>query len=343
MSVNGEILVTGGAGFIGSHTVVQLVEAGYTPVIVDNFSRSSQSMLEGLFKIVGKALPYYHIDIRDKSMLWDVFQNHNLVGVIHFAAFKAVGESVQNPLLYFDNNVGGLVALLEICEEFGIENFVFSSSCTVYGEQKDAAVVDEETPLRDAYSPYGASKQMGERILNDVAHKNNQMRVLCLRYFNPIGAHPSGLIGELPIGPPDNLIPYIMQTAIGIRNELTVFGNDYPTEDGTCIRDYVHVMDVADAHVVGLNWLQTNDVSNFEVMNIGTGTGTSVLEIINTFEKVSGKSLNWRFGERRQGDITKITANVNKAEKTLNWKAKLSISEAIKDAWNWENQLRNEN
>lgn len=341
MSNNKTILVTGGAGFIGSHTVIELVNAGYTPVIVDNFSNTSERSLIGLQRILERQITLYRLDIRDTVALEELFLRHEFQGVIHFAAFKAVGDSVEDPLSYYDNNVYGLISVLKLCEKHNVNNFVFSSSCTVYGQQ-DNSVVDESTPMIDAFSPYGATKQIGERILKDLVDSTSSMRVLALRYFNPIGAHQTGLLGELPIGSPNNLVPYIMQTAIGKRDHLTVFGDDYATVDGTCIRDYVHVCDVADAHVVGLNWLEKGTNSLYEVINIGTGEGNSVLEIIHTFEEVSGLKLNWQFGPRRAGDITKITAKVDKAANVLNWRAKRTLGEAIQHAWKWEQHLKDD-
>ncbi len=336
------ILVTGGAGFIGSHTVVELIKNGKTPVIIDDFRNSSREMLNGIEKIVGSELIFHNIDVSNKNDLAAIFTKYSINGIIHFAADKAVGESVNNPLKYYKNNIGGLINCLECALEFNVENFLFSSSCTVYGDPEGSTTVTEESPQQDANSPYGATKQMGERILSDVVKSGVNLKVLNLRYFNPIGAHESGLIGELPIGRPNNLLPYVTQTAIGILEKLTVFGNTYNTPDGTCIRDYIHVVDLADAHVSGLDWLEKQSNSTFEIVNVGTGRGTSVLEIIHTFEKVSGKQLNWEFGVKRIGDVEQIFADVTKAKNLIHWDAKKSMEDAVRDAWNWEQKLRND-
>ncbi|MFT5860292.1 MAG: UDP-glucose 4-epimerase [Flavobacteriaceae bacterium] len=336
------ILVTGGAGFIGSHTVVELINNGLTPVIVDDFRNSSREMVAGIEKIVGKEVIVHPADICDSEQLSRVFEKYNFEGIIHFAAYKAVGESVESPLMYYKNNIGGLVNCLECALKYDVQNFLFSSSCTVYGDPDESTTVTESTPQKEANSPYGATKQMGERILSDVVKSGARLKVLNLRYFNPIGAHASGLIGELPIGKPNNLLPYVTQTAVGILDKLTVFGNNYDTADGTCIRDYIHVVDLADAHVKGLNWLTNQEDSTIEIVNVGTGKGTSVLEIINTFEKVSGTQLNWGFGERRAGDVEQIFADVTKAKELFDWEANNNIEDAVRDAWNWEQNLRNE-
>lgn len=341
--MNGKhILVTGGAGYIGSHTVVALIEKGFIPVIVDDFRNSEQRMIDGIASITKTEVISYQQDVADYEGLKSIFKKYPFQGIIHFAADKAVGESVGNPLRYYRNNIGSLVTCLELAEEFGVPNFVFSSSCTVYGEPKDGFEVTEETPQQEANSPYGATKQMGERILSDVVKSNKSMKVLNLRYFNPVGAHPSGLIGELPLGKPNNLLPYVTQTGIGKQHELTVFGNDYNTPDGTCVRDYIHVVDLAEAHVKGIEWLQIQADNSLEIINLGTGKGSSVLEIIHTFEKVSGINLNWKFGPRRVGDVEQIFANANRAKELLGWETKKSLEQAVLDAWNWEQQQEND-
>ena len=331
-----KIIVTGGLGFIGSHTVVCLHEAGFEPIIIDNLSNSEASAMDGIEKLIGYKPIWANIDVNDKAALSNVIKEHQPQGVIHFAAFKAVGESVEKPLTYYRNNVGGLITLMEVLKEENIGNLVFSSSCTVYGEP-DEIPVKESTQTKMAESPYGATKQMGEIILKDNA---NWLNTQCLRYFNPIGAHESGFIGELPIGVPNNLIPYLTQTVAGIRKELTVFGDDYNTTDGTCIRDYIHVMDLAEAHVFAVNRL-INDEQNesFEVFNIGTGNGSSVLEVIHAFEKANGISVPHKIGPRRAGDVIQVWAETTKVENILGWKAKRDLETMLKDAWNWQRKL----
>lgn len=335
-----EILVTGGAGYIGSHTVVELISRGYEPIIVDDFRNSDESVLKGIQAISQTQPKVYRVDVTNKAALEEVFKNHSFAGIIHFAADKAVGESVELPLKYYSNNLIGLINCLQLAQSYEVDNFVFSSSCTVYGEPKGIKVVDEESPIQEANSPYGATKQMCERILTDVHASSDSIKILSLRYFNPIGAHSSSHIGELPLGTPNNLVPYITQTAAGVLEELTVFGNDYNTEDGTCIRDYIHVMDLADAHIKGFEFLEKTSDAQLEVVNIGTGYGASVLEIIHTFEEVSGNNLKWKFGPKRSGDVESIYADVSKAEKLLGWTATRNIKDAINDAWNWEKRLR---
>ena len=334
--------MTGGAGYIGSHTVVELIQHGKIPVIVDDFRNSDPNILKGLEEIVGQTIRFHQIDVCDEQALRTVFEKYEFTGIIHFAAYKAVGESVQEPLKYYGNNLNGLLSCLSLAEKFKVKNFLFSSSCTVYGEPENSPVVTEESPVLEANSPYGATKQMCERILVDLTKSGSDIKVLNLRYFNPIGAHPSSLIGELPSGKPNNLLPYLTQTALGILKELTVYGNNYNTTDGTCIRDYIHVSDLADAHVKGLNWLTQQTGTLNEVVNVGTGEGSSVLEIIHTFENVSNLQLNWKFGERRAGDVEQIYADVTKAKKLLNWSAQRSMEDAVRDAWNWEQKWRNE-
>lgn len=337
------ILVTGGAGYIGSHTVVELYRSGYKAIIVDDFRTSTEKMIAGIETLIEEDVPVYKLDICDKDLFERVFQENEIEGIIHFAALKAVGESVEQPLLYYRNNIDGLLNTLELARQYNVSNFVFSSSCTVYGEPKEKFKVNEETPIGFTPSPYGATKQMGERILADCVHApQNEISVLSLRYFNPIGAHPSGLIGELPSGKPNNLLPFVTQTAAGVREKLTVFGNDYKTPDGTCIRDFIHVVDLAQAHVAGLNWLFESGIRSIEFINLGTGKGTSVLEIINNFEELTGVRLNWEFGPRREGDIPEIFAETEKAKGVLGWESKLTFKDAIVDAWNWEQKLLNE-
>lgn len=340
MTSQKNVLVTGGVGYIGSHTVVELIQKGWNPIIVDDFRCSKKSALAGIERIIGARPTCIEIDICDLSALKSIFEKYDFNHIIHFAAYKAVGESVENPLMYYQNNLIGLTNILSLAEKFEVENFVFSSSCTVYGEP-DEVVVTEETPTKEANSPYGATKQMGERILQDVAQASKILKVLNLRYFNPIGAHKTGEIGELPNGRPNNLLPYVTQVAVGKLDCLSVHGNDYPTEDGTCVRDYIHVCDVADAHVVGLNWLESQPTNTIENLNIGTGKGTSVLEIIHIFERVTGISLNWRFGPRRDGDVVAIYADASKVEKVMGWKAQFTVEDAIRDTWNWEQKLKN--
>ena len=342
MKDNRNILVTGGAGFIGSHTVVELINKGFNPVIVDDFRNSDTKVLKGIKAIVGQEPIMRFVDVTNKEQLKAVFEEFSFSGIIHFAAYKAVGESVAKPLAYYRNNIDGLLNCLELAEEFKVLNFVFSSSCTVYGEQKGTKIVTELSETQEANSPYGATKQMCERIISDVHKSGSNLRMLNLRYFNPVGAHPSGNIGELPIGRPNNLIPYITQTAAGLLNELTVYGNDYNTNDGTCVRDYIHVVDLAEAHIKGYEWLNNLSEPKTETINVGTGNGSSVLEIIHTFEKVSNQSLNWKFGPRREGDVEEIFADTSKAQELIGWNADRTIEDAIADAWNWEKKRRDE-
>ncbi len=332
------ILVTGGAGFIGSHTVVSLAEAGFNPIIVDDFSNSEKSVMLGLKQILGRELPCHVIDCNNYLELRKVFHDEKIEGVIHFAAFKAVGESMKAPLAYYRNNIGSMLTLLDVMLAEGVKNLIFSSSCTVYGEP-DALPVTEETPVKPAASVYGNTKRIGEEILRDVAAAN-PIKGISLRYFNPIGAHPSAAIGELPLGIPNNLVPFITQTAIGKRASLTVFGDDYPTPDGSCIRDFIHVVDLAEAHVAALKYLiGSTESSLYEVFNIGTGQGHSVLELIKTFEAVTGKPLNYAIGPRREGDVTAVWGDVQKANRELGWKARLVLREGLEDAWRWEQRL----
>ena len=334
------ILVTGGAGYIGSHTVVELINSGYNPIIIDDFRNSDPLILEGIEKITNKKQVIYKIDICHKEALKSVFTENKIDGIIHFAAYKAVGESVAFPLKYYSNNLVSLTNILECMIDYSVDKLVFSSSCTVYGEPIGIKEVSEHSLKAKPSSPYGNSKLISENIIEDTFLANPYLQTICLRYFNPVGAHPSGNIGELPQGKPNNLLPFVTQTAMGKQDKLMVFGKDYPTIDGTCIRDYIHVVDLAKAHVKAINFLETRDQGLNEAINIGTGKGTSVLEIIQKFEEISNQKLNWEFGERRAGDVVEIFANARKSLKLLNWKAELTVDDAIKDAWNWENQLK---
>ena len=335
-----KILVTGGLGFIGSHTVVELQNEGFEVVGIDNLSNSSIEVLDGIEKITGKKPIFEKIDLREKSAVQNFFKKHqDISGVIHFAASKAVGESVENPLLYYENNINSLVYVLQELANLPQANFIFSSSCTVYG-QAEKMPITEDASVQPANSPYGNTKQIGEEIINDVAKVTNINSVL-LRYFNPIGAHSSAEIGELPIGVPQNLVPFITQTGIGIRKELSVYGNDYPTPDGTCIRDYIHVVDLAKAHVVALQrLLNKQNLEKVETFNLGTGKGSSVLEVITAFEKVSGQKLPYKIVGRREGDVISAYANTDKANKVLGWEAAFSLEDALASAWKWEQKVR---
>ncbi len=337
-----KILVTGGLGFIGSHTVTELQNKGYEVVIIDNCSNSSKNVLKGIEAITGKNVIFEEFDLREKNKVQDFFRRHDdIEGVIHFAASKAVGESVENPLLYYENNLSTLVYLLQELAKKPTASFIFSSSCTVYG-QADELPITEDAPVKVAESPYGNTKQIGEEIIRDTCKVTPELKAIALRYFNPIGAHPSAEIGELPIGVPQNLVPFITQTGIGLREQLSVFGNDYPTSDGTCIRDYIHVVDLAKAHVVALQRLLENkNKSNYEVFNVGTGTGSTVLEVISSFEKVSGKKLNYKIVDRRPGDITAAYADTTKANTELGWKSKSTLDDSLSSAWKWEQKVRN--
>tara|TARA_B100001057_G_scaffold312661_1_gene312726 strand:+ start:195 stop:1331 length:1137 start_codon:yes stop_codon:yes gene_type:complete len=339
---NSKILVTGGLGYIGSHTSVELIKQGFEVIIVDDLSNSSPSVLEGIKKIIDYPIKFIELDLKDKNSVKDLFElNPDISGVIHFAASKAVGESRIKPIEYYENNLVSLINLLKEIDKKGDSfPFIFSSSCTVYG-QADQLPISELAPIKKAESPYGNTKQVGEEILFDALIANKFLRVVSLRYFNPIGAHPSGEIGELPNGKPQNLVPFITQTAAGIHKKLSVFGNDYPTIDGTCIRDYIHIVDLAKAHVVALRHLTIkNQVKSFEIFNIGTGKGSTVLEVIKTFEKISGQSLNYDISPRRKGDITAAYADTRKANKVLGWEAELSLEEALVSAWKWEKKIR---
>lgn len=332
------ILVTGGAGFIGSHTVVELYNAGHTALILDDFSNSNPTVLKGLKNILGFDVPFVQGDCNDPGVLNKLFNENKIDGVIHFAAAKAVGESVENPIKYYELNVCSLITLIKAMREHEVQKLVFSSSCTVYGEP-DQIPVTENTPRKPANSPYGNTKSIGEDILKDTVYSGESFQFISLRYFNPIGAHPSAEIGELPNGVPSNLVPYITQTAIGKREQLTVFGDDYDTPDGTNIRDFIHVVDLAKAHVASFDYLKDKKEPLYDVFNLGTGEGNSVLELIQTFEKVNDLKLNYKIGPRRPGDTVKIYGDVSKANRVLNWKTEKSLEDSLADAWRWEQHL----
>lgn len=336
------ILVTGGTGFIGSHTTVELQRAGYEVVIVDNLSNSNIEVLDGIEKITGVRPQFEKVDLRDPEATEAVFKKYpKIEGIIHFAASKAVGESVQKPLLYYRNNILSLINLLELMPKYSVKGIIFSSSCTVYGQPSEENLpVTEEAPIQQALSPYGNTKQINEEIIRDYIHSGAQIKSIVLRYFNPIGAHPSALIGELPNGVPMNLIPFVTQTAIGIRKELKIFGNDYNTPDGTCIRDYIYVVDLAKAHVAAMARVLDQETDPIEYFNIGTGTGVSTLQVVEGFEKATGVKLNWSFAPRREGDIEKVWGNVDKANRVLGWKAETPLEDVLASAWRWQLKLR---
>lgn len=339
-----KILVTGGTGYIGSHTVVELQQAGYQVVIVDNLSNSEKSVLDGIVAITNIRPTFYEVDCNDMESMRNIFeQEKDIDGVIHFAASKAVGESVEKPLMYYRNNIVSLLNILELMKEFGSKGLVFSSSCTVYGQPEELPVT-ERAPILPAVSPYGNTKQINEEIIRDTIHSGVPFKAILLRYFNPIGAHPTAEIGELPLGVPQNLIPYLTQTAAGIRKELTVFGDDYDTPDGSCIRDYIHVVDLAKAHVVALDrMLEDKSEEDVEVFNIGTGRGSSVLELIHTFEKATGVAVPHKIGARREGDIEQVWADPTHANEVLGWKATSTLEETLKSAWKWQEKLSKTN
>ena len=336
-----KILVTGGCGYIGSHTVVELIENNFEVIIIDDLSNSNKETISNIQKITGVKPTFYECDLKDIHHLKNILKcNKDIEATIHFAAYKAVGESVAKPLLYYQNNLVSLVNILISQLEIGVTNFIFSSSATVYGNPKKLPITEENETERP-FSPYGNTKKIAEEILEDLSKANKEGNIISLRYFNPIGAHQSGLIGELPNGIPNNLMPYITQTAIGLREKLSVYGNDYPTPDGTPIRDYIHVVDLAKAHVKALKrQLQNKQEENFEIFNLGTGKGYSVLEVINTFEKVSKMKLNFEIVQRRDGDVPKLYANARLAEEKLNWKAVCDLKEMIASAWKWEEKVR---
>lgn len=339
------ILVTGGTGFIGSHTTVELQQAGYNVVIVDNLSNSRADVIDGIEKITGIRPAFEQVDCCDIKAMEAVFAKYkDIKGIIHFAASKAVGESVEKPLMYYRNNINSLINLLELMPRYGVEGIIFSSSCTVYGQPTpDNLPVTEQAPIQQALSPYGNTKQINEEIIRDYVHSGAPIKSVILRYFNPIGAHPSALIGELPNGVPMNLIPFVTQTAIGIRKELKIFGNDYDTPDGTCIRDYIYVVDLAKAHVKAMaRVLDNKDTDAVEVFNIGTGHGVSTLEVIEGFERATGVKLNWKYAPRREGDIEKVWGNVDKANTVLGWKANTPLDDILRSAWKWQQKLDKE-
>jgi len=338
-----KILVTGGTGYIGSHTVVELFEAGYIPVIVDNLSNSNIEILDQIKKITGTKLEFHNLDLCDEKQVKDfINKNPEIDGVIHFAAYKAVGESVEKPLKYYHNNFFSLINLLNALSDRKV-NFVFSSSCTVYGQPEELPVT-ETAEVKKAESPYGNTKQIAEEILKETAGSNSNFNILSLRYFNPVGAHKSALIGELPLGIPQNLVPFITQTAIGKREKITVYGDDYNTADGSAIRDYIHVVDLAKAHVAALKFLNENTINDhYDVFNIGTGKGYSVLEVIRAFENATDVKLNYEIGKRRNGDIEQVWGDITKSTRDLGWTAELGIEEMMRSAWAWEVYLKNEN
>ncbi len=339
MQMPKNVLVTGGAGYIGSHTVVLLAQQGYQPIILDNFTNSQPQVIPALEEITGQRIQYYQGDCCDEQLVEDIFKSHPIHAVIHFAASKAVGESVEWPLHYYHNNLNSLIVLLKVMQRHQVTQFVFSSSCTIYGEPSHIPVT-EETPAQEATSPYGNTKKICEDILRDVVASGSALNAVSLRYFNPIGAHASALIGELPIGTPNNLVPFITQTAAGIRDSITIFGSDYETRDGTCIRDYIHVVDLSEAHVRALQYLEAQESPSFyDVFNLGTGTGSTVLEIIKTFEEVNQIQVNYTVGPRRSGDVVQIYASVDKANQVLNWSASLTIAQALGDAWAWQKHI----
>jgi UDP-glucose 4-epimerase len=336
-----KIIITGGTGYIGSHTAVEFSNAGFEVVIIDNLSNSELSVLDGIAEITGKKPVFYQADVCDTNAIDEIFSGHSdAVALVHFAAFKAVGESVQKPLMYYQNNVGGLVNILDMMQKYSISNIVFSSSCTVYG-QPEKLPVTENSPIVNPESPYGNTKKISEEIISDSVAANDKLSAISLRYFNPIGAHPSALIGELPRGVPNNLLPFITQTAIGLREKLMVFGSDYATADGTAIRDYINVCDLAKAHVAAVNRLiQKKGSDRHEFFNIGTGNGNSVLEIIKSFEQSTGVKLNYEITDRRAGDVEQVWADTSKANSVLGWKAEIPLEETMKSAWKWEKSLR---
>ncbi len=338
MKSKNTIIVTGGAGYIGSHTIIELLETtGFNVISIDNFSNSSAKTFDRIEKITGKKVINYELDLCDKTSLYKIFEKEkNIVGIIHFAAYKAVGESVSNPYKYYHNNINSLLNVLECCLKFNISNFIFSSSCSVYGNISQLPV-KEDTPFGKAESPYAYTKQVGEEMIKDYTIAYPQLQAIALRYFNPVGAHISGLIGESPINKANNLVPVITQTAIGKVKQMTVFGNDYPTRDGTCIRDYIHVTDIANAHIKAMMYLIENkNQSNFSIFNLGTGTGVSVLETISAFEKISGQKLNYTLGDKRPGDVIAIYSDTTKSENELGWKPQFNLEEMMETAWKWQ-------
>lgn len=339
MATSNHILVTGGAGYIGSHTVVELLTMGYKVTVVDTLERSEYRMIEGVEFITGVKIDFHKIDCLDSESLDELFSKNEFTSVIHFAAYKSVNESVVKPIDYYKNNLGSLIAVLEVMKRHDVRDIIFSSSCTVYG-QPDQIQVDESAPFKKAESPYGSTKQICERILEDASTEG--FRIISLRYFNPIGAHPSAMIGELPIGIPNNLVPYVTQTAAGVREKLTVFGNDYNTPDGSCIRDFIHVGDVATAHVKAIHYLQQQKANNFfEAFNLGTGIGVSVLELVKKFIEVTGVNLPYTVGPRRPGDVEKVYADPCKINRAFGWATKYDLGQSLLHAWQWEKKIRN--
>ncbi|MCL1932661.1 MAG: UDP-glucose 4-epimerase GalE [Candidatus Azobacteroides sp.] len=337
--MNTKILVTGGAGYIGSHTTVELQNAGYEVIIADNLSNSRIEVIDGIERITGIRPVFEQIDCSDEHMVREVLDKHRVKGIIHFAASKAVGESVQKPLMYYRNNIDSLLNFLEVMPVYGVKGLVFSSSCTVYG-QPDVLPVTEQSPIRPATSPYGNTKQIDEEIIRDAIHAGHPYKSIILRYFNPIGAHPSAEIGELPIGIPQNLVPFLTQTAAGIRDKLAVFGNDYNTPDGSCIRDYINVVDLSRAHVVAMNRIINSQSEPIEYYNLGTGKGLSVLQLISLFEKATGVKVPYTIVGRREGDIEQIWADPSHANKVLGWKAVETIEDTLRSAWRWQQKLK---
>lgn len=335
-----KVLVTGGAGYIGSHTVVELVKSGYDPIILDDYRNSDSSVLKRLSQIIGFEPRHVVCDVCDQNRIEEIVETYSISGVIHFAAYKAVGESVENPLKYYSNNIAGLVSVLNVLKKRPEIPFVFSSSCTVYGEPMGLKEVNENTAKSIPTSPYGYTKWLGEQIIDDLFISNKELRMMSLRYFNPIGAHESALIGELPVGKPNNLLPFITQTAAGIHEKLVIFGKDYPTTDGTCVRDYIHVVDLAEAHVKAMDHLLSVKEGCHEIVNVGTGKGTSVLELLRAFEKENNMELNYVFGPKRSGDVIEIYANVDYSFSLLGWRSSRNIKDAVCDAWKWEKSIR---
>jgi UDP-glucose 4-epimerase len=336
------ILVTGGTGFIGSHTCVALFEAGYMPIILDNLSNCEPNVINALEKITGARFPFYQEDCRDPTIYEKIHQHHPFESVIHFAALKAVGESMEKPLLYLNNNINSTIVLMEAMQKLGVQHLIFSSSCTVYGNP-ESPMVTEKTIISKPESIYGYTKMVCEQMIEQVVELNQAISAVILRYFNPIGAHNSGLIGEKPVGIPNNLVPFITQTAIGNRESLSVYGNDYPTRDGTCIRDFIHVCDLADAHVASLKYIENKSAKKSFTFNVGTGKGTTVLELIQAFEESTGLKLNWNFTNRRPGDVIEIFANTDRSNQELQWKAKKNIHDAMRDAWRWQQAIKDKN
>jgi UDP-glucose 4-epimerase len=337
MKKTDHVLVTGGAGYIGSHTVIELIAAGSKVTVIDNLQRSEYKIIEGVETITGTKIDFKKIDCLDSEALANLFSENKFTSVIHFAAFKSVNESVEKPLSYYKNNVGSLITLLDVMKAHQVKDLIFSSSCTVYG-QPDQIRVDETAPFKKAESPYGSTKQICEQILEQVVKEG--FRIVSLRYFNPIGAHPSALIGELPIGVPNNLVPYVTQTAAKVREKLTVFGNDYDTVDGSCVRDFIHVSDVASAHVKAIDYLNKQNGNFFEAFNLGTGVGVSVLELVKKFIEVTGVNLNYSIGARRPGDVEKVYANPEKINRAFGWQTKYDLGQSLLHAWQWEKKLR---